>query len=69
MGGRLEIVARFPEGAVQITQLGKDDDETHKASKMHFGGGDYETRIIFIGRTSTLIWRLTRLLTRIASHR
>lgn len=26
MGGRLDIVARFPEGTVRITQFGKDED-------------------------------------------
>jgi transcriptional regulator with XRE-family HTH domain len=27
MGGRLEIVARFPEGTVQITQFGEDKEK------------------------------------------
>jgi DNA-binding XRE family transcriptional regulator len=31
MGGRLEIVARFPEGTVQITQFGNDDEGAPRA--------------------------------------
>ena len=31
MGGSLDIVARFPEGAVQITQFGKDDEDAPRA--------------------------------------
>ena len=31
MGGQLEIVARFPEGAVRITQFGNADEDTPRA--------------------------------------
>lgn len=31
MGGRIEIVARFPEGAVRITQFGKTDEDAPRA--------------------------------------
>lgn len=31
MGGELEIVARFPEGAVRITQFGKADKDPPRA--------------------------------------
>lgn len=31
MGGQLEIVARFPEGAVRITQFGNVDEDTPRA--------------------------------------
>ena len=31
MGGKLDIVARFPEGAIRITQFGNVDEETPRA--------------------------------------
>jgi predicted transcriptional regulator len=34
MGGQLDIVARFPEGAVQITQLGKGDEDSPRARRV-----------------------------------
>jgi transcriptional regulator with XRE-family HTH domain len=33
MGGQLEIVARFPEGAVQITQFRKAEEDTSRARR------------------------------------
>jgi DNA-binding XRE family transcriptional regulator len=33
MGGRLEIVARFPEGAVQITHLRKGNEDASSARR------------------------------------
>jgi transcriptional regulator with XRE-family HTH domain len=31
MGGQLDIVARFPEGVVRITQFGNDDNDAPRA--------------------------------------